>query len=112
MRGHEDSDAEERAELAAQLASELNALGAVRHPPAPDPPGGTKGTALEWASLVVTLAGALPALVGAIQSWLDRRGRRTSVTLRLGDDEITLDSASDAEQRALLRAFLARHDTR
>jgi hypothetical protein len=48
MRGHEDSDAEERAELAAQLASELHALGAVRHPPAPDPPGGAKGTALEW----------------------------------------------------------------
>jgi hypothetical protein len=111
MRGYEDSDAQERAELAGQLASQLHGISVVRHPPATDPPASAKGTALEWASLIVTLVGTLPVTVQAIQSWLDRRGRRTSVTLRLGEDEITLESPSDAEQRELLRQFLERHDS-
>jgi hypothetical protein len=111
MRGYDDSDPQERAELAVQLSSQLRTIAAVRHAPATDAPDGAKGDALEWAGLIVTLVGTLPVVVQAIQSWLDRRSRRTSVTLRLGDDEITLESASDAEQRKLLRTFLDRHDT-
>lgn len=114
MRGYDDSDERERDELGVQLAQELGEIADVRHAPAARPPGAKSAEALAWAQLVVALAGTLPVVVGAIQSWLDRRagashGRRASVKLRLGEDEIALESAPDDDQEALVRAFLERH---
>lgn len=110
--GYEDSDEEERAELASRLRDEMREHGIdeVSHPPVPPPPG-SKGGGLEWAQLVVTLAGTLPSLAMAIQGWLGRHPN-AAVTLEIGGDRLTLDEASPADRQRLLETFLARHGDR
>jgi Effector Associated Constant Component 1 len=107
--GYPDSDEEERAELASRLREEIQEHGIdeVSHPQAPPPPG-SKGGALEWAQLVVTLAGTAPPLAMAIQGWLGRHPR-AAVTLEIEGDRLTLEEASPAARQRLLEAFLARH---
>lgn len=105
--GYPDSDDEERADLAWRLERELREHGVdeVAHP-AIRPPPGAKGGALEWAQLVVSFAGTVPALVMALEGW---RGRHpgAAVTLEIEGDRLTLDHASPAEQRRLVEVFLA-----
>jgi hypothetical protein len=107
--GFPDSDLEERAELAWELLAELRELDAydVRRPPASAPPG-AKGDALEWAELVVSVAGTLPPLLGAVQSWLGRR-RGASVTLEVDGDRLTLADPSPDERRELIETWTRRH---
>jgi Effector Associated Constant Component 1 len=107
--GYPDSDEEERADLAAGLRDEIRDRGIddVEHPAA-EPPPGSKGGALEWAQLVVTLAGTVPSLVLAIQGWLGRHPN-AAVTLEIGGDRLTLGEASPADRQRLLEAFLGRH---
>jgi Effector Associated Constant Component 1 len=107
--GYPDSDEEERADLASRLREEIRGHGIdeVSHP-AVEPPPGSKGGALEWAQLVVTLAGTVPSLVMAIQGWLGRHPD-AAVTLEIGGDRLTLDEASPADRQRLLEAFLGRH---
>jgi Effector Associated Constant Component 1 len=107
--GYPDSDEDERADLASRLEDEIREHGIddVAHPQGRPPPG-AKGSALEWAQLVVTLAGTMPALVMAIQGWLGRHPD-AAVTLEIGGDRLTLDKASPAERRELMEAFLGRH---
>jgi hypothetical protein len=78
------------------------------------PPHAKSAGAIEWAELVVTRVGTLPIVIQTIQSWPERRGglspdRRTSVTVKIGEDEVTVDSEWNAEQQELVRAFLERH---
>jgi Effector Associated Constant Component 1 len=110
--GYPDSDDEERAELASALRSELlsDAVGDVAdvsHPPAMAPEG-AMGSALEWAQLVVALAGTLPAAIGAIRAWLGLHPG-AKITLELDGDEIEIAEPSDSERAALLEAWLSRH---
>jgi hypothetical protein len=97
--GYPDSDDEERAELAWRLQEELRGQGVedVARPSAV-PPAGAKGGALEWAQLVVGLAGSVPPLIMALQGWLGHHPR-AAVTLEIDGDRLTLDVASSAEQR-------------
>jgi hypothetical protein len=110
--GYPDSDDEERADLARRLREELRDHGVddVSHPSIRPPPG-AKGTALEWAEIVIGLAGTLPPLVMAIQGWLGRHPQ-AAVTLEIGGDRLTLDEASPADRQRLLETFLARHGDR
>jgi hypothetical protein len=106
--GYPDSDDEERADLATRLRADLLAHEVdVSHADAEAPPG-SKGAGLEWAELVVTLGGTMPAMIAALQGW---RGRHPSagVSLEIDGDTLTLDEASPAEQRRLVETFLARH---
>jgi hypothetical protein len=106
--GYPDSDDEERADLTARLRADLLAHDLdVSHPAAEAPPG-SKGAGIEWAQLLVTLAGTVPSMVAALQGW---RGRhpRAAVTLEIDGDKLTLDQASAAEQQRLIDTFLARH---
>jgi hypothetical protein len=107
--GFPDSDEEERAELASRLRDEMRERGIddVEHPAA-EPPPGSKGGALEWAQLVVTLAGTVPSLAMASQGWLGRHPN-AAVTLEIDGDRLTLDEASAGERQRLLETFLARH---
>lgn len=107
--GYPDSDDEERAELAWRLRQELREHGVVdaAHPSIRPPPG-AKGAALDWAQLVVTLAGTLPSLMAVVDGWLGRHSR-AAVTLEIEGDTLTLDEASPGERRQLLETFLARH---
>lgn len=106
--GYPDSDEQERADLTTRLRDDLLAhdLDASR-PPAVAPPG-SKGAALEWATLVVNMAGVAPAMVAALQGWLGRH-RGAAVSLEIDGDKLTLAHASEADQRRLVETFLARH---
>lgn len=107
--GYSDSDDAERADLGIALRSAIVAADVdVSHPHATAPEG-AKGSNLEWAQLVVTLTAALPAVVGAIRSWLGRHAG-ASITLTIGGDSITISEPSDAERAELLEAWLGRHD--
>lgn len=106
--GYPDSDDEERADLAWRLREEISdGVEDVSHPSIRPPPG-AKGGALEWAQLLVTMAGTLPPLVMAVQGWLGRH-RGAAVTVEIDGDTLTLGEASEADQRRLVEAFLARH---
>jgi hypothetical protein len=106
--GYSDSDDEERADLTERLRADLLAYDLdVSHPAAEAPPG-SKGPGLEWAQLLVTLAGTAPAMVAALQGWLGRHPR-AAVTLEIDGDKLTLEEASAADQQRLVDTFLARH---
>ena len=67
--GYPDSDDEERAELAWRLGEEIREHGIDEvSRPAVRPPPGAKGGGLEWAQLVVSFAGVMPALIPAVMS--------------------------------------------
>ena len=110
--GYPDSDDEERADLATRLRDEMVDQGVedVAHPEAVAP-SGAKGGALEWAQLVVTMAGTLGPMVTAVRSWLGRHPR-AAITLEIDGDRLTLDEASAEEQQRLVETFLARHGAR
>jgi hypothetical protein len=74
-------------------------------------PIGSKGAGLEWAQLVVSLAGSMPAMVAALQGWLGRHHGAT-VSLEIDGDKLTLGDASEADQRRLVETFFARHGAR
>jgi hypothetical protein len=107
--GFPDSDDEERADLAWRLREEMLDRGVddVSHPSIPAP-AGAKGGAVEWAQLVVTLVGTVPPMIMALQAWLGRHPK-AAVTLEIDGDKLTLENASDADQRRLVETFLARH---
>lgn len=97
--------------MTSTLRADVLAFGAVsaEHPQAAEAaPPGARGSALEWAQLVVTLAGNLPALAMFIRGWA-RDNRRARVRLEVDGDVIELDGASDPQSRQLLDQFLARH---
>ena len=87
--GYADSDDEERADLASRLREEMVEQGVedVAHPEAPAPEG-AKGGALEWAQLVVGLAGTVRAMLTALRAWFGRhpaplsRSRSTATSSR------------------------------
>ena len=107
--GYPDSDDEERADLAWRLREDLRDQGIddVAHPEIRPPPG-AKGGALEWAQLVVSVAGTVPPMIMALQAWLGRHPR-AAVSIEIDGDTLTLDEASPAEQRRLVETFLERH---
>lgn len=114
MGGYDDSDSQERRRLGGDLANALEAVAEVRPREGVAPAPAKSAGAIEWAELVVTLVGTLPVVMQTIQSWLGRRGglspdRRASVTVKIGEDEITVNSEWNAEQQELVRAFLERH---
>jgi hypothetical protein len=106
--GYPDSDAQERAELATRLRADLMAHDLEVSHPETDAPAGAKGSALEWAQLVVTLAGTMPAMAAALQGWLGRH-HGAAVSLEIDGDKLTLADAAPADQRRLVETFLARH---
>jgi hypothetical protein len=69
---------------------------------------GAKGTALEWAELIVSFSGGLPVILGYVRSWL-RRQPGAKVTIELDGDKLVLEHSSPELQEQLARAFLARH---
>jgi hypothetical protein len=108
--GYADSDPQERAELAWRLQQELHELDLddVSHATAEEAPPGAKGSAVEWAQLVVTFAGSLPALVATVRSWQGRHPR-SSITLEIDGDRLTLSDLSASERSELISAWMRRH---
>lgn len=106
--GAADSDAHELAELMRRLKEDLNHVDAddVRHLPLEAPPG-AKGSALDWAQVIVTMSGSLPPLVALVRSF-SRRNRNCAVVLEADGDTLRLEGGSEDERRQLAEAWLAR----
>lgn len=111
VEGYPDSDDEERADLASRLREDLLAHDLEVSHPEGDAPAGSKGAAIEWAQLVVSLSGTAPAMLAALQGWRGRN-RSAAVSLEIDGDKLTLDEASPEVQRRLVDSFLARHGAR
>jgi Effector Associated Constant Component 1 len=109
MVGYPDSDAEERADLASTLREEIRERGIddVAHPSGQAPPG-AKGSALEWAQLVITFAGTAPSLVMAVRGWLGRHPN-AAIELEIDGDRLVVEQASRADAERAMEAFFARH---
>jgi hypothetical protein len=108
VEGYPDSDDEERADLTARLRDDLLAHDLdVAHPTA-DAPAGAKGAGLEWAQLVVGMAGTIGPMLTALRAWLGRHPR-AAVTLEIDGDTLTLAEASPEQQQQLVETFLSRH---
>jgi hypothetical protein len=109
VEGYPDSDDEERADLTTRLRDDMLEQGVedVSHPETVAPEG-AKGGALEWAQLVVGLAGSVGPMLTALRAWLGRHPR-AAVTLEIDGDTLTLEEASAEDQRRLVETFLARH---
>jgi hypothetical protein len=111
-----DTDAEELAQLAGRLRSELLDLDvdAVRQPMRGEAPGDAKGAGLLAAGeLVVGLVASpevLASLIDAVRSWLGRN-RARSVKLTLGGDALEVSGVSSAEQDRLIDLWVSRHGT-
>jgi Effector Associated Constant Component 1 len=108
--GDEDADAEYVADLATGLRRELLELDVDRvdHAPGAPAPIGAKGQTLEWAQLVVTLAGSMPAFVGVVQAWLGRHPG-CSVTFDVDGDTFTVKGLSAADRDRLAEDWLRKH---
>lgn len=77
------------------------------------PAGIRGGPAIDWTTILVTLAasgGVLTTVITAIQAWLVHR-RSSSVTLKVDDDELTLAGPGpySAEQKRAIDLWLSRH---
>jgi hypothetical protein len=108
VEGYPGGDERERSELGQALHDELHrVVDDVAYEPR-SPESGAKGSAVEWATLIVQFAGTLPVLVGAIDAWRARH-RGPAVSVSIDGDSITLEDASDAERAKLVEAWLRRH---
>jgi hypothetical protein len=106
-----DSDAEELADLAAELHAELFSVDgtSVAPLPAEAAPAGAKGAGDVAGWLVAqfgTLAG-LRALVAAVRGFAARTGRTVEVSM--GGDPLKVTGVSSQQQKEIIAAWLARH---
>lgn len=95
-----------------RLARELNDVDDVQASRAravPAPPG-ARGTGLEIAALVVTLADsrALAAAVTTVQRWLHWHSSR-KISIKIDSDELIIEGVKSDEADELIRAWLSRH---
>lgn len=102
-------DTAEADDLAGRLRAEMLESGFdVERPESGAAPPGTKGDALDWAQLLVSFSGGLPALVAAVRAFTERDGKST-VTVTLDGDTIELTAPTSRQQQRLVDAFLDRH---
>jgi hypothetical protein len=113
--GGPEATAEDVEKLARRLRDELLELEVEAIEPSEKkaPDGSKVGLALDWTTLLVTLAasgGVLTTLIAAIQAWL-LRNRETSVTMKTGADELTIAGAGpySQEQKQAIEQWLSRH---
>lgn len=107
-----DSD-DERDNLTRSLREELLTLREVERVESARvaPPPGSKSAGIDFQTIIVTLAasgGVLTTLIGCVQAWLTRRDR-SSVTLEIGGDKLTITGASSDAERRLVDAWVGRH---
>lgn len=108
-----EADIEERTTLVRMLRKELSDLPDVQSLDFPrsaaDPK--SKAPGIDWQTLIVTLAasgGVLTTLISTVQTCLTRH-ERTSVTLEIGGDKLTITGASPESQNRLVSSWIDRH---
>ncbi|MEI5519008.1 hypothetical protein WB401_27375 [Streptomyces brasiliscabiei] len=84
-------------------------------------PGRRSSDIIDVATLAVTSAGALVAIIDTIRGWLsqerstpaedgtDAAGRVASITVIIGDDKVEIVQPSTAAEQRLVDAFVRRH---
>lgn len=103
------------AQATTQLLEELvrGARADARPAPSTSPDGSKSGAGATVAELV--LNGALPAAVAAavasVVTSFVQRGSARKVTVKQGDDEITVEGVDARSQKALLEAWLREHES-
>lgn len=106
-----DGDQDDVAGLASRLRAELLDLDVDTVEPLTEDnlPEGTKGLATLAGALVVRLGGAgLNTVLTTVRDWVLRNGRTVEATI--DGDTIKLTNATREQQRAVLDAWLARHE--
>jgi hypothetical protein len=116
-----------RADAPAALGRKLFENGAAQVVPvyaARPAPGRRSGGVVDVATLVVTSAGTLVAIIDTIRGWLtgerhtpsgtgtgaaDGTGGVTSITVIMGDDQVEIIQPSTAAEERLVEAFVRRH---
>jgi hypothetical protein len=112
--GGPEATAEDMEELAQRLRDELVELDVEAiEPSSKEAPEGSKvGVAIDWTTLLVTLAasgGVLTTLIAAIQAWV-LRNQNTNVVAKIGDDELTIPPGPySKEQKQAIEQWLSRH---
>ena len=109
-----DADDEELEVLTRQLREELldlniEAVDLVRAGEIPE--RAKAGDPITWGELLLTLAassGALTALISLLQAWLTRHSQ-SSVTAKIGDDELTVTGKPNKQQQQVIDGWLRRH---
>jgi len=107
-----DADARERADLAFLLRDDLEDIDDADVELArggDHEPGAKSGDPVEWGTLMVSAvtSGALSAVLKTAHAWVSRR-RGTSLSVRIGDDELILTGASSEQQRRVIEDWLVR----
>jgi len=113
--GGPEASAQDLKGLAQRLRDDLleSDVEAVEPAEKETPAGSKAGLGIDWTTLFVTLAasgGVLTTLIAAIQAWL-LRNQASSVTVKLGDDELTLTGAGpySEEQKRVLALWESSH---
>jgi len=106
-----DSDAEELADLAAELHAELLSVDGTSVGPHPSEaaPEGAKGfgDVAGWLVAQFGTLDGLRALVAAVRGFTSRTGRTVDVTM--GGDHLVLAGVTTQQQEKIIDAWLARH---
>ncbi len=106
-----DGDAEELADLAAELQAELLDVDGTSVAPLPagEAPEGAKGLGdvAGWLVAQFGTADGLRALVTAVRAFASRTGRTVEVSI--GGDPIKVTGATPQQQQQIIDAWLARH---
>jgi hypothetical protein len=110
-----ESDDEEFERLSRGLRAELAELDVDSVEPAgtrPPPPGAKSADPVTIGAIVVALSasgGVFTSLVETLRDWLTRNTGRHRIALTIDGDTIEMESATAAEQRALVDAYIGRH---
>jgi hypothetical protein len=109
-------DPEEADRLVRQLRAELKDLDVESVTPvsSEEAPWGAKGAdPLIVSALLVSLSatgGVFPVLIETARDWLARHATARRISVTIDDDTIVLEKASAQERRALIDAYMRRHE--
>jgi hypothetical protein len=101
-------DEQELAELTQNLREDLMETGveSVEQVRGAEATAGSKGDAVTLATIAVALAPtALTGLINMLQSWLTRH-ERTSITLKRGDEVLTVTGTLSKDQQQVIAGWL------
>ncbi|MEV0123247.1 hypothetical protein AB0I16_17240 [Streptomyces sp. NPDC050703] len=114
VEGVQDGDRDELDDLVRQLRERLLELDvdSVELLRGGTPPAGAKsGDLVSLGALTITMAPfVLRSVVRLVEQWIEHRPVRT-VSLTIGDDSLELQVVSSADQRRLIDAFVAGHES-
>jgi hypothetical protein len=111
-----DVDLDEADRLVRQLRAELKDLDveSVTAVSSEEAPRGAKGVdPISLSALLISLSaagGVFSGLIETARDWLGRQANARRISVTIDNDTIVLEKASTQERRALIEAYLHRHE--